>query len=109
VFDLGDKGEKESRRRLLLKLPYKAGDTWKETYTTKYGKEWNVVCKAGDMESVKTPAGTFKTIPVESKYTSGDTEVTTKSWYAQEIGLIKETYADQVTELLLEYSDVLPF
>jgi hypothetical protein len=62
----------------LLKLPHKDGNTW-ETETDKLFRRKHVAKK---IETIKVPAGTFEAIRVEA---GGVT-----SWYAPEIGLVKQ-------------------
>ena len=72
----------------LLKLPAKAGDTWKVGAGGPGGA--GAVCTVGPEEEEEVPAGKFRAVRVETATDLGAVSLKTTSWYAPGVGLVKE-------------------
>jgi hypothetical protein len=74
----------------MLKLPIKKGDKWDTTFKTQSGKSEGQAV-AGELEEVKTPAGTFKAVPVHFEYTIDKVTRRMTHWYAPQVGLVQHS------------------
>jgi hypothetical protein len=73
----------------LLKLPHKPGDRWK-SYSLPIKADPGFVNVAVKEERVRTPAGTFNAIRVDTEVThDGKTERLYTHWYAPDVGVVK--------------------
>lgn len=83
---------------ILLKLPGKAGQTW-ETYLGGHPGMGKNTVKACGAEIIEVPTGKFEAIRVETKFFSPGGWTEARYWYAPGVGLVKETYGDNVRKL----------
>ncbi len=73
----------------ILKYPYKAGATWKETI--KIAKEEaEASFETFKAEEVKVAAGKYSAYPVNMEMETMGQKVTSKNWYADGVGMIKQ-------------------
>jgi hypothetical protein len=86
----------------LLKLPHKAGETWKVSIPRQRNvKEHEATHTALEPEAVEVPAGKYTAVRVQSVKTSGR-EIKTTSWYAPDVGPVKFTSDGYPGELVLK-------
>jgi hypothetical protein len=90
--------------------PMKVGETW--DVNSKLGGQAlkGTMTVKGDREKVKTPAGEFETVLVESAgLTIGDTETTVRMWFAKGHGMVKTEFVIAGGEsVLLELAKFIP-
>jgi hypothetical protein len=74
---------------LLMKFPFKAGEKWEGdiTINNEKGKYYS----EAQAETITVPAGQFKTVRVVIRAEAGAQKFTTTYWFAQNIGLVKQT------------------
>ncbi len=85
----------------LLKYPVKEGESW--TAELKIGDNpvtTNV--KVGNIEEVQVPAGKYQAISVRNEMTVDGSPVRITSWYAPEVGMIKQSIERQGGDFNLE-------
>jgi hypothetical protein len=92
---------------LVLKLPPKAGDTWKVDSRSE-GRNFRGAFKIGEAE-VKVPAGSYKAITV----TSQDLEVnalrpTITTYFASGVGMVKQTIEEGPGKIEIELEQFEP-
>jgi hypothetical protein len=73
----------------LLKYPIKAGAEWKGK--SKAGKETIEYTSSTKEESIEVPAGKFKTVRVDLQVESAERTVRITYWFADQIGIVKQT------------------
>jgi hypothetical protein len=73
----------------IVKYPFKAGSTWKETI--KIGQE-EALAKfdTSKSEEVKVAAGKYTAYPVLMEMETMGQKVSSKSWYADGVGMVKQ-------------------
>jgi hypothetical protein len=74
----------------VLKYPYKKDETW-EVETTLGAEKMTVKVKAGDIEEVTVPAGKYKALKTTMDRTVAGTQASASSWFAPEVGVVKQT------------------
>jgi len=90
---------------LMLKLNPKAGDRWDSEITE--GAQKIKGTFSVTEEDVKVPAGAFHTFCVTGVFQVQGNSVTTKTWYAKNVGIVKQlaqSGANQVTSELTRYT-----
>lgn len=101
----------------VLELPAKAGDVkeidWRGPPPEKAPLKWRTT--VGDVENVKTPAGTFRAISVESAFYRktedggrGELQCRSKKWFAPGVGLVREVI-EQDGQAEKEYGVIVSF
>jgi hypothetical protein len=73
----------------LLKYPVKAGDKWDGEMTANNQKV-KYTAEVGE-ETIQLPAGQFKTVRVAIRADIQGQQLTTTYWFAQDVGLVKQT------------------
>jgi hypothetical protein len=73
----------------VIKLPFKKGDEWKSE--CKIGDEKVTANSKASEEEIEVPAGKFKAISIESETTTGAVKVLTTLWFADGVGMVKQT------------------
>jgi hypothetical protein len=73
----------------LLQHPFKKGETW-ETALKLGAQTAKVTCRA-DSEEVTVPAGKYKALSVHMEVKEGDMKTRTTYWFAEGIGVVKQT------------------
>jgi hypothetical protein len=74
----------------ILKYPVKEGDTW--TAEMKTGDQpGTMTAKTGKKEEVRVPAGKYEAISVTTEMTSAGSRVRIISWFAPEVGIVKQS------------------
>jgi hypothetical protein len=97
LFQLtGGPGAVKHKPMWLLRLPHEKGNKWKSWMGTWAENE----LYAYGPEKIKTPAGEFDAIRVESEFFTIGPRVLAKYWYAPGVGLLKETVNGQDTFVL---------
>jgi hypothetical protein len=76
----------------VLKYPVKKDETW-EIETTLGAEKMTVKVTAGDTEEVTVPAGKYKAVKAEMSQTAAGMKMSATSWYAADVGVIKQTMA----------------
>ncbi len=76
----------------VLKYPYKKDETW-EVETTLGAEKMTVKMKAGDSEEVTVPAGKYKALKVDMDRTVAGMQASATSWFAPDVGVVKQTMA----------------
>ncbi|MEW6074112.1 MAG: zinc ribbon domain-containing protein [Planctomycetota bacterium] len=85
-----------------LRLPFVAGETWKVT-ATQNGVRMEITYRSVGPETVQTAAGSFSTVKVEGRLEASDgSQMTTTSWYADGVGLVRQSMTAQFQELVAE-------
>lgn len=79
------------------------GEEWESEYTSGGRVTYKFVRTVGKPEQVKTPAGEFTALPINSKDLSGNTLETTL-WYADGVGLVKLQAKNGTPSVLREYT-----
>ena len=74
----------------VLKYPFKKDETW-EVETTLGTEKMTVKVKAGASEEVTVPAGKYKAIKAEMDRTVAGMQASATSWFAPDVGVIKQT------------------
>jgi hypothetical protein len=74
----------------LIAFPAKAGTKWKGEFTVNAEKA-NYAGEIVKEETIKVPAGEFKTIRVHIKLEQAGQQLDTTYWFAQDVGFVKET------------------
>lgn len=91
----------------MLKFPVKAGTIFTET--TKDGDvELTVTVTVKDPVEVTVPAGKYKAVPVETSIGTKSEKITTTAWYADGVGLVKQTYTADKLTITLELKKYSP-
>ncbi len=75
---------------VMLKYPVKAGEKWEQTVKAA-GIALKFTSEAKDAGEVKVPAGTYKAVRVETILEVEGSRIEIGSWYADGVGLIKQT------------------
>jgi hypothetical protein len=81
----------------ILKLPFKSDSEWEDETGNSKGK-----CVERKIERVKVPAGSYDAIRVEWEGTIDGNALSSKSWYAPKVGLVKEVWGDEDRVKLLK-------
>lgn len=104
VFRPTPTGKEDAEPTPLFKLPAKEGDTW--TGEQK-GPGGNVKATyiVGKMEEVEVPAGKYKAIPVTSELDVSGNLLKITSWYAPEVGVVKQVSVSNGTERVQELKE----
>lgn len=77
----------------LLRLPAKAGDTWKWEAEKKEGAPaQKTTYKVIGEEEIEVPAGKFKAIRVEQTTETNGRTARYEEWYAPRVGLVKKVF-----------------
>jgi hypothetical protein len=79
------------------------GEEWESEYTFGGRTAYKFVRSVGKAEVVKTPAGEFTAVPINSKDLNGNTLETTL-WYADGVGLVKLQAKGGVASVLKEFT-----
>jgi len=88
---------------LILRSPAKGGDKWNAAFVVGKNKGTYVVETAE--EEIDVPAGKFKTIQTAMTIRLGTGKPsTTKTWYAQNVGIVKQAVGDDVVAVLQDFS-----
>jgi hypothetical protein len=74
-----------------LKLPFKKGETW-EAEVNIMGQKLKATMKAEGEEEVTVPAGKHKAILVSMEMDVMGQAVKAKSWFADKVGIVKQTF-----------------
>jgi hypothetical protein len=85
---------------LLLKYPAKSGIRWSGEF--KNGVEMAKYTCHMDEETVEVPAGEFKAIKVVADVDTGQLQLRTTYWFAQDVGIVKQTADAGNLEILME-------
>ena len=76
----------------MLKYPFKKDETW-EVETTLGAEKMTVKVKASESEDVTVPAGKYKAIKADMDRTVAGMQATSTSWFAPDVGVVKQTMA----------------
>ncbi len=74
-----------------LKLPFKKGETWEAKFSVQ-GQEFKSTMKSEAEEEVTVPAGKYKAVIVSSQMDLGAQQITVKSWFAPNVGIVKQVF-----------------
>jgi hypothetical protein len=74
-----------------LKLPFKKGETW-EGKVSVQGQEVKSTMKSEAEEEVTVPAGKYKALVVSVEMDVGGQQITVKSWFAPNVGIVKQVF-----------------
>jgi hypothetical protein len=75
-----------------LKLPYKKGDAWEAKFKIQ-GQEQSAKMKSEGEEDVTVPAGKYKALVVSMEMDIMGQQVSAKSWFAADVGIVKQTFS----------------
>jgi hypothetical protein len=85
----------------ILKYPVKEGETWKSEM--KVGDQpATMIAKTGIREEVKVPTGTYQAIPVVIDRAEDKARTRITSWYAPDLGLVKQSIEMQGGNINME-------
>ncbi len=85
----------------LLKYPVQVGDSWNDT--VKVGSETvKASHRVASLDEVETPAGKFKAVKVIGVTETGGQKVETTYWFADGVGVVKQTVALSKAEIKFE-------
>jgi hypothetical protein len=87
----------------LIQPKMTEGEEWESEYTAGGRVTYKFVRSVGKPEQVKTPAGEFTALPINSKDLSGNTLETTL-WYADGVGLVKLQAKGGTASVLKEFT-----
>lgn len=90
----------------VLKLPFKEGETWKNQIKVP-GAEVEMNCKATE-KKIEVPAGKFKTIHVQIDFQVNGAPCKTGYWFADGVGMVKQTLDFGQGEITLEMKEFIP-
>ncbi len=90
VYEVEVGGEKFDPPRCVLKLPAKAGDTWKRKRPD--SDELEGTATVACAEEVETPAGKYQAIRVDWEITSAGRMQRASFWYAPRVGMVKNSF-----------------
>ncbi len=91
----------------LLKYPVKAGETW--TAETKTGDQPGTLrASTGNKEEVEVPAGKYQAISVKTEMTSSGSRVRITSWFAPDVGIVKQMIEMQSGQITMELLKLEP-
>ena len=74
-----------------LKLPVKKGETWHMEVTIA-GQKLKAAMKTEGEEEVTVPAGKYKAVIVSIEMEVRGQQVKAKSWFADKVGIVKQTF-----------------
>lgn len=74
-----------------LKLPFKKGETW-EVKVSVQGQEIKSTMKSEAEEEVTVAAGKYKALIVSAEMEIGGQQITVKSWFAPNVGIVKQEF-----------------
>jgi hypothetical protein len=91
----------------LLKYPVKEGETW--TTETKVGDQpVTMSAKTGIHEEVQVPAGKYRAISVKTDRTENGIPVRVTSWFAPDVGMIKQLVEMRAGNIKMELLKLEP-
>jgi hypothetical protein len=93
-------GQKMEPPEPVVKLPFKAGETW--TYQKKSPGGGRTARKTFTLvaeEEVEVPAGKFQAIRIDEEWESNRGHVRSSQWHAPGVGLVKMTTVEGTTEM----------
>jgi hypothetical protein len=90
----------------IIKYPIKA-ETWTETVTAAE-KKLKATLTAKEAVEVTVPAGKFKAIPIKAVTELGGNQATLTTWYADGVGIVKQTADLGDIELVMELDKFTP-
>jgi hypothetical protein len=90
VYRNGVSGLNSDRDFPIVKYPVQSGDTWNEKVRVK-NVEIEMTFVVGGAVEVTVPAGKFKAILVTTSGKINGTEMRSKKWFAEGVGIVKET------------------
>jgi len=85
---------------LVLRYPVKAGDSWE--YETEVGQEKGKAKVTTRFEDVEVPLGKFKALVTEIDGESNGQTLRTSIWFAENVGIVKQTFAQGLLEFTME-------
>jgi hypothetical protein len=91
----------------LIKYPVKPGDSWEGEHQSGPDKS-KVTVKVGKFEEIKVPAGKYKTISATLTTNVKGQNVTTTYWFADNVGIVKQTAMIGGLNVLMELEKFEP-
>jgi hypothetical protein len=85
----------------IVKYPHKTGATWKESIKIAT-EEADVAFDAKKSEEVKVAAGTYTAYPIVMELEVMGKKVTSKNWYADGVGMVKQEVDFAGTKVTME-------
>jgi hypothetical protein len=90
VYVVGEGDDVLESPQCLLRLPFKKGETWEATRTTRDRETITTKYTSTGEEEVEVPAGKFRCVRVESECVLKGVTWTYTRWVAPRCGLVKE-------------------
>jgi len=100
VFRYRNNGVDISPPFCMLKYPPKDGDKWEGQFNAG-GMVGKFQCQAHEVE-VEVPAGKFKAVRIDMKVQEGGTSATTSYWFADGVGMVRQTIEIPNLNILME-------
>lgn len=92
----------------LVRNAAKAGDQWDSLMPIGCGGFANAKATAGDPEEVEVPAGKFKAVKVTYSAFVFNYQRTMLVWYADGVGVVKQVYCPDSTNIVIELVKYTP-
>jgi len=90
---------------LIMQLPVKKGDTWTSKFKI-MGQELSASMKTEGEEKVTVPAGKYDAVVISMEMELMGQKITSKSWFAPNVGIVKQQFNLAGTEGTMELKEV---